>query len=285
MSAAQGLLLVAVFVAAVALLRAIHATLRELEPAAWARPWPWPFLHPPIVLIAHFAERRLRLPWRAALRSRLLAAGFADRPTTPEWFALRCLAGALALTAVLAAIASGVWEWPHGIPLLAWAAALLAGLIGLLAPEGWLQWRTRRRLGKIDEQLDLYLEMLLAGLEAGLDWRASLRCAVRCGPNGPVREACAALAEGGAAGCDALEGLQQIGRRLHSPRVHQVVAELMRAQRAGTGPRRALYGVLAHEERRRLAQAEFSVRWGPLELARPLLAGGLPGLVLMLILL
>ncbi len=281
MSWAQGVLLAAGVVTAAALLRAIGDTLRELEPAAFARPLPLPFLHPLVVLIAHVADRRLRVPWRAAQRSRLLAAGFAERPTPPEWFALRCLAATLALAlALILALIAGV---PRGTSIIGLAAA--AAWFGYVAPEGWLRQRLRRRMRAIEAHLGLHLEMLLAGLEAGLEWRASLRCAAQSGPDGALGQAMALASVERPAGRDAVEDFRRIDLRLQSPTAQRIFGEIVRAQVCGTGLRRALQDALAREAAGRLARAEFSACWAPRDLLRPLLVGALPGVALMLILL
>jgi tight adherence protein C len=282
MSWTQGLLLAALVVAAVALLRAIRDTLFELEPAAFARPLPLPLLHPLLVLIAHYADRRLRVPWRATQRSRLLAAGFGERPTPPEWFALRCLAGALALTLTVALAL--VADFQRATPLIGLATAP-AAWFGYLAPEWWLRQRMRRRMRAIESHLGLHLEMLLAGLEAGLAWHAALRCAVQSGPEGALGQAMALASAEKPAGCDAAEDLRRIDLRLQSPAAHRILGEIVRAYVSGTGLRRALHGALDREAARRFAQAEFSARWAPRDLLRPLLVGALPGVALMLILL
>ncbi|MFO1399875.1 MAG: hypothetical protein U1F06_00395 [Steroidobacteraceae bacterium] len=274
MAPAQVLLLVAVLLGVVALARAIRSSLHELEPAASARPWPLPFLQPLVLLLAHFAGRRLRAPWRAALRTRLLAAGFGDRPTPPEWFALRCLVAASALLPVAVA------GWLRG-GALAGFAAVPAALLGAFAPEIWLRGRIRRRSRRIDAHLALHLEMLLAGLEAGLEGRTALRQAAHCGPAGAVRQGL--LRAGAEAGPHAEVGelLRRVERGLHAPAACPLLGETCDALAGGTGLRSALHRALVREEGRRLARAESGALWRPAALVRPLLAGTVPALLML----
>lgn len=274
MSLAQMLLLAAALLAVAALARAIRNSLHELEPAAFVRPWPLPFLQPLVVLLAHFAGRWLRARWRAALRTRLLAAGFGDRPTPPEWFVLRCLAGFVVLLPV--ALAGGL----RGAALPGLAAAP-ATLLGALAPEIWLRRRIRLRLRRIDAHLVLYVEMLLTGLEAGLDLRAALRQAAQSGPAGAVQQALLRARQDAGPGAEASEVLRRVERGLNSPLAYPMLEEIRHALAGGAGLRSALHRSLVGEEARRLARAESGARWRSAALARPLLAGAVPALVML----
>lgn len=274
MSPAQVLLLAALLLAVAALARAIGACLKELEPGAFERPWPLPLLQPLVVLIAHFAGRRLPAPWRAAQRTRLLAAGFEGPPTPPEWFAVRCLALVAALAPAVLAGAGGL---RGGAPMA--LAAAPAALLGILAPPAWLRYRTRRRLQAIDAHLALHLEMLLAGLEAGLEWRAALRHAAQYGPAGAVQGALRRARADAAS--EVADALRHIDRCLQSPAAHRALGDLLHALAGGAGLRSALHAVLVREEGRHLARAEAAARWRPGVLARPLIAGTVPCLVML----
>lgn len=287
MSLPQALLLAAVLVGLIALWRGIGATLREFEPAGAAPLLRLPLLHTALQLIAHYAGRWLRLSWRAAQCARLRAAGFAGRPTPPEWFALRCLGALLGAAGGAAAVLLPVR--PHGpgigssTVLLATSVPSCALLLGAVLPELWLRARIRRRQRRIESDLGLYLEMVLAALEAGVEWPAALRSAVQSGPAGAVQRAFAHLqAERHTAG-EAGAGLARIALLLQAPGAQCLLGDARRALANGEGLRRALYGAIVREEGRRLVQAEQSACWSARRLAAPLLTGVLPGLLLLVL--
>jgi tight adherence protein C len=274
MPPAQWLLLVSAVVWMGGLARAIRRALEEVESSAPVLPLTVPLLGPWIALIAHYADGRLPIAWRAERMTRLLRAGLEPGPTPPQWFAVRCVGAGLGATA---GVALGLWG--SGV---AWAAPAPLALTGWLAPELWLRRRIRRRLRQIESMWPLYLEMLLAGLEAGLELPLALQLTVRAGPPGPIRVAWARALREVPRGSPPGEILRGLCRRLHEPATRAAFETIVRAERDGVGPRRALRDAIARQAASRLAQAEQCLGDAPGHLALPLLTCFLPGLLLLL---
>jgi tight adherence protein C len=247
------------------------AALRELEPATFQARTPLGFLRPGVVLVAHYAGRRLRLTWRAERMTRLLQAGVARHVSPPVWFALQCvLAAGAGCAALVAAL-----QWSGR----AWLLLLPASIVGWLMPAAWLRLRIRRRQRHIGHEMMLYFELLLAGLESGLVLRGALQLAVAAGPPGPLGEALAGSLQDACAGCEPDELLRRLERRLQAPAASSAIAAILRAEASGVGLTRALQGVIARHGRARLARAERCARQAPQRILRPLAICFAPSLI------
>jgi tight adherence protein C len=249
----------------------IHAALRELEPTAFQARMPLRLLRPGVLLIAHYAGRRLRVTWRAEHKTRLLQAGVGPHLGPAEWFALR---GVLAAVAAAAAAAVAL-RWGAAV----WLAPLPAGAAGWLLPEVGLRLRIQRRRRRIARDLLLYLELLLAGLECGLVLRRALQAALATGPPGPLAAALAGSLEDACTGCEPDDILRRLARRLQTPASGAAIAAILRAQAAGEGLARGLHGVIARHERTRIARAEHSAQQAPRGILRALALGFAPSLI------
>jgi tight adherence protein C len=253
------------------LIAVILAALRELEPATLQARTPLGFLRPGVVLVAHYAGRRLRVSWRAERMTRLLQAGVDRHLSPPEWFALQCvLAAAAGCAALLVAL-----HWSG----LAWYALLPASIVGWLMPGAWLHLRTRRRQRQIGHEMMLYFELLLAGLESGLVMRGALQLAVAAGPPGPLALAVAGSLQDARAGCEPDELLRRLERRLQAPAASSAIGAILRAEASGVGLTRALHGVIARHGRARLARAERCAQQAPRRVLRPLAICFAPSLI------
>jgi hypothetical protein len=267
----QWLFVFAVLAWSAGLAKAVWTTLGELEPTAFQARAPLRFLRPGVILVAHYAGRRLRVTWCAEQMACLLRAGLDRRLGPPEWFALQsvlaALAGCVALPLAL-----------HGAGLTR-LAPLPASLVGWLLPEAWLCLRIRRRQRRIGRDLALYLELLLAGLESGLVLRGALRLAVAAGPPGPLATALASSVQDACTGCEPDELLQRLRRRLQAPAASVAITAILKNHANGAGLTRALQGAIAWQTRGRLARAESCARQAPRRILRPLLACFAPSLI------
>lgn len=271
MALSHWLFLLAVLVWCGGLAAATHAALRELEPTAFRVGMPLRLLRPGVLLIAHYAGRRLRATWRADCQTRLVQAGVGAQLGPAEWFALRSVLAALAACAAFAAaLRSGGASWLAPLP---------AAVAGEWLPEAWLRLRTWRRQRRIARELVLYLELLLAGLECGLVPRRALQAAIAAGPPGLLGGAlCGALQDAGTS-CEADELMRRLARRLQAPACSAVIAALLKAQASGVGLARALRGLITRREHLRVAQAEQSAREIRRRILRPLAVCFAPSLI------
>lgn len=267
----QWLFVFAVLAWSAGLATAVRGALGELEPTAFQARAPLRFLRPGVILVAHYAGRRLRVRWRAAQMTCLLRAGLDRRLGPPEWFALQCVLAALAGCVALPLALQGA-----GVARL---APLPASLVGWLLPEAWLRLRIRWRLRHIGSDLPLYLELLLAGLESGLVLRGALQLAVAAGPPGPLATALAGSLQDACAGCEPDELLRRLQRRLQAPAASAAIAAILKSHTAGAGLTRAVQGAIAWQARARLARAESCVQQAPRRVLWPLLACFAPSLI------
>jgi tight adherence protein C len=267
----QWLFVLAMLAWSAGLAAAVWTALGELEPAAFQARAPLRFLRPGVILVAHFAGRRLRVTWRAEQMTCLLRAGL-DRCLGPsEWFALQCVLAALAGCVALPLALQGA-----GLTRL---APLPASLVGWLLPEAWLRLRIRRRQRRIGRDLALYLDLLLAGLESGLVLRGALQLAVAAGPPGPLAVALTGSMQDACTGCEPDELLRRLQRRLQAPAASVAITAILKSHAAGAGLTRALQGAIARQARARLARAERCAQQAPRRMLRPLLACFAPSLI------
>ena len=275
MELSQWLLVLAALAWSGGLAAAIHVALRDLEPDTFQARMPLRLLRPGVVLVAHYAGRRLRVSWRAEQMSRLLQAGMKWCPNPPEWFALQCVLAVLAgCTALPVAL---YWR---GLAIL---APLPAGLAGWLLPGLWLRLRIRRRRRLIGRELMLHFELLLAGLECGLELRGALQLAVAAGPEGPLTAALAASLQDASTGCEPDELLRRLGRRLQAPLASAAIADVLKAEASGLGLRRALQATIAQRQRARHARAERCAYEAPRRILWPLALCFAPSLLMAVI--
>jgi tight adherence protein C len=126
---------------------------------------PWAIVTAIGSLVLHGREDR-----RAGLKNRLLQAGFFGPLALPSFVGIKLfLMFVLWVVGVLGPCLCGVsWRW-------AALSAVLAGAIGLLAPEGWLRVHVRNRQALLASAIPDALDMLVLCLEGGVSFTAAFQ--------------------------------------------------------------------------------------------------------------
>ena len=129
-----------------------RAPLRLQEGAAAARNWVTRIL----LGVVHFVRTRLGLAQDEKLRQKLLAAGLREASDVDTYFGIRLLGP---VTAVLA----GTFIRSN---TMVWIVALMA--LAYLAPDAWVNYRTRTRREHIRLGLPDALDLMVVCVDAGL---------------------------------------------------------------------------------------------------------------------
>ena len=204
-----------------------------------------------------------RGPRGDALRARLSYAGSG---WTVEEFAGIKILGALGGCFVYVVIAQ---ELVRIQPLL----FLPAGLLGFIAPEGWLQVRINRRKRAIIRLLPDVIDLLSLCVGAGLDFLGALNkvLGVKAFERQPLIEELAIVSQEVKFGKRRAESLKAMAQRVALPEVSSFVRTLVQADRMGT-PMVEVLAIHAEDVRlQRWTRAERAALKAPIKILIPLI--------------
>jgi tight adherence protein C len=229
------------------------------------------------------AERAARLAVSddeqlAALRRRLLQAGFRGRTAAERYSAARALGAlALGLLAVLAA--------PKDDPVTLGGAALLATALGYYAPAAWVAQRLAERQRALLLAFPDALDLLVSSVEAGLGVDAALkRVGEELGEAAPElsRELALVTLETNA-GVTRTEALRHLAERTGMDDVASLVHVLVQAERYGTSVAHALRTHAELVRKRRMQRAEETAQKASPRMTVLMILFVLPALLVILV--
>ena len=251
------------------LIEVTRAPLRLQEGAAEARHWAMRMLLGGV----HFVRTRLGLAQDEKLRQKLLAAGLRQAADVDTYFGIRLLGP---VTAVLA----GTFIRSNTI---VWIMALMA--LAYLAPDAWVNYRTRTRREHIRLGLPDALDLMVVCVDAGLGIdQALLRSGQELALSQPeISEEFIQINFEQRAGKPRIEAWQSMADRTRLDTVNSFVHMLAQTDRFGTPIVKALRVFADSARQKRRQQAEELAAKTTVKLIFPLVLFIFPSIFIVLL--
>jgi tight adherence protein C len=220
--------------------------------------------------VGRAARAALPTTYRERLAKRLDEAG-RPRGLDVDRFVFAQLVAVLGLAALSVAVGAALGWSASRIALV----ALVAGVLGAVAPDLWLRSRISSRKHTIVRELPDMLDMLTISVEAGLGFDSALAKLVRTS-RGPLAEEFGRVLQEIQAGSSRKEALRAMAERVDTPELSTFVASIIQADMFGVSIVQVLRAQSADMRLRRRQRAEEVAQRAPVKMVFPIVFCILP---------
>ena len=226
--------------------------------------------------IGGLAAPRIRSFSEAAVRNRLMGAGFYGTQAT-TFLGYRILSTTyLPLGALLLSLAAGI---ATGLAVLIVA---VAAAVGWFAPEVVVRDRAQRRRAEIEVDLPELIDLLVLMVEAGLGFSGAIRIA--CGQlQGPLGDELRLTLQEQNMGLSMNEALSNMLNRCETPSMRSFVRSVLQGERLGVSIGAILRNLAVEMRKRRRQAAEERAQKAPIKMLFPLVFLIFPAIFIVLL--
>ncbi|MBT3058097.1 MAG: type II secretion system F family protein [gamma proteobacterium symbiont of Ctena orbiculata] len=165
----------------------------------------------------------------------------------------------------------------------AWYITLLGLVGGFFYPELWLREATEQRNRCIFRELPFYLDIIILAVEAGTNFTGGLQQAVNKATNGPLRQEFVRVLRDVRAGKPRADALRDLGDRIDTESVRNVVSSIIQAEKTGSSLGPVLKAQADQLRSARFQRAEKQAMEAPVKLLGPLVMFIFPNTFLIII--
>jgi tight adherence protein C len=231
----------------------------------------WPLVN----VIVHYFGALVTRNYRVVTQLRLRKAGLDYMLSPEQFFAGKMLAAfAFALFVLLLMDMLGS---------AAWYMAILGLVGGFFYPELWLREATEKRNKSIFKELPFYLDIIILSVEAGTNFTGGLQHAVNKATNGPLRQELVRVLRDIRAGKPRADSLRELGDRIDTESVRNVVSSIIQAEKTGSSLGPILKAQADQLRSTRFQRAEKQAMEAPVKLLAPLIMFIFPNTFLIII--
>ncbi len=231
----------------------------------------WPLIN----AFVHYFGSLITQNYRIVTLMRLRKAGLDYMLSPDQFFAGKMIAAvvfSLFILLLLNMVGSQAW---YVIPL---------GLVGgFFYPELWLREATEERNKSIFRELPFYLDIIILGVEAGTNFTGGLQQAVTKAMDGPLRQEFNRVLRDIRAGKPRAEALRDLGDRIDTESVRNVVSSIIQAEKTGSSLGPVLKAQADQLRSARFQKAEKLAMEAPVKLLGPLVMFIFPNTFLIII--
>lgn len=218
----------------------------------------WPLVN----LFAHYFGALVTQNYRVVTLLRLRKAGLDYMLSPDQFFAGKAIAAVLFTLFVYILI--------NMIGSDAWYMTLLGLIGGYFYPELWIREATEKRNKSIFRELPFYLDIIILGVEAGTNFTGGLQQAVNKATNGPLRQEFVRVLRDIRAGKPRADALRDLGERIDTESVRNVVSSIIQAEKTGSSLGPVLKAQADQLRSTRFQKAEKQAMEAPVKLLGPL---------------
>jgi tight adherence protein C len=227
--------------------------------------------------IGNYLGKRLSWFREEELRVRLVSAGMYS--VTPSRFL-----GYQALSAIALML---LWLWLGGLfgySVFALVVfAVVAAVLGWLAPMGFVWLQTRKRRDEIDYELPELIDLLVVAIEAGLSLPAAIRLA-SSQIKGPLGEELRLTLQENTMGLSTTQTLENLGVRADTPGMRVFIRSIAQGETLGISIGQVMRNLSLEMRKRRKAAAEERAQKAPVKMVFPLVLLIFPAIFIVLLL-
>jgi tight adherence protein C len=165
----------------------------------------------------------------------------------------------------------------------AWYMILLGWVGGFFYPELWLREATEQRNKSIFRELPFYLDIIILAVEAGTNFTGGLQQAVNKASSGPLRQEFVRVLRDVRAGKPRADALRDLGDRIDTESVRNVVSSIIQAEKTGSSLGPVLKAQADQLRSVRFQKAEKQAMEAPVKLLGPLIMFIFPNTFLIII--
>lgn len=231
----------------------------------------WPLVN----AFVHYFGSLIRQNYRIVTLLRLRKAGLDYMLSPDQFFAGKVIAAVLFALFVFLLLSM--------VGSKAWYMAIIGLMGGFFYPELWLREATEKRNKSIFRELPFYLDIIILGVEAGTNFTGGLQQAVNKATDGPLRQEFNRVLRDIRAGKPRADALRDLGDRIDTESVRNVVSSIIQAEKTGSSLGPVLKAQADQLRTMRFQKAEKLAMEAPVKLLGPLVMFIFPNTFLIII--
>lgn len=238
-------------------------------------PWGIRLLWWPIQWIAHGVTSVQSEKSREAQGALLRKAGLDYSLSSAQFFATRCVGGAVAALVCLWLLNAfaDMRDPQNGFPSRFYLQAAFFGFLGgFFSPLIWIKDRVAARRNELLKTLPFFLDIITLCVEAGLNLQGAIQQSVNKGPQGMLREEFRRVLRDVRAGKSRAESLRAMADRLGEGSVTNFVSAVIQAESMGMNLGPVLRAQAEQRRSERFMRAEKLAMEAPVKMLFPLIA-------------
>ncbi|MES9993785.1 MAG: type II secretion system F family protein [Candidatus Thiodiazotropha sp.] len=231
----------------------------------------WPLVN----AFVHYFGSLVTQNYRVVTLLRLRKAGLDYMLSPDQFFAGKVIAAIL--------FSMFIYLLLHMLDSSAWYMVLLGMVGGFFYPELWLREATEARNKSIFRELPFYLDIIILAVEAGTNFTGGLQQAINKATDGPLRQEFGRVLRDVRAGKPRADALRDLGERIDTESVRNVVSSIIQAEKTGSSLGPVLKAQADQLRSMRFQKAEKQAMEAPVKLLGPLIMFIFPNTFLIII--